>query len=222
MHLIRSWYAEVTPNFQLTPWAVNQDLMGLSFANHRKWTRRDLLLSWMILDSTTYGLIKKTLIVTGLGSGLGISGLRFFPTARESLAQKTRVSDFHIWFLHWCWNCSSIYWDGVLSEGNSRSEYLIETITNASYVQSVINWHFNISGHTPRGGGGTSFRNLVTLCASCNQKLASQTYREQYRLAGLQSGYEPSLLNASGSIERAFFRAFQFSSNMMHTRCELY
>ena len=36
MHLIRSWYVEVTPNFQLTPWALNQDLMGLSFANHRK------------------------------------------------------------------------------------------------------------------------------------------------------------------------------------------
>lgn len=71
-------------------------------------------------------------------------------------------------------------------------------------------------------GGETSFRNLVTLCASCNQELGSETYRELYRLAGLQSDYEPSLLNASGGSERAFFRAVQFSSNMMHTRCELY
>ena len=71
-------------------------------------------------------------------------------------------------------------------------------------------------------GGETSFRNLVTLCAPCNQELGAETYRELYRLAGLQSDYEPSLLNASGGSERAFVRAVQFSSNMMHTRCELY
>ncbi|MBG6311018.1 HNH endonuclease [Pseudomonas aeruginosa] len=71
-------------------------------------------------------------------------------------------------------------------------------------------------------GGETSFRNLVTLCAPCNQELGADTYRELYRLAGLQSGYEPSLLNASGGSERALWRAVQFSSNIMHTRCELY
>lgn len=71
-------------------------------------------------------------------------------------------------------------------------------------------------------GGETSFRNLVTLCASCNQKLGTETYRELYRLARLHSGYEPSLLSASSGSEAAFFRAVQFSSNMMHSRCELY
>lgn len=71
-------------------------------------------------------------------------------------------------------------------------------------------------------GGETSFRNLVTLCASCNQELGAETYRELYRFAGLRYGYEPSLLNASGGSERALLRAAQFSSNMMHSRCELY
>ncbi|HDS1708395.1 HNH endonuclease [Pseudomonas putida] len=71
-------------------------------------------------------------------------------------------------------------------------------------------------------GGETSFRNLVTLCAPCNQELGADMYRELYRLAGLQSGYEPSLLNSSDGSQRALLRAVQFSSNMMHTRCELY
>lgn len=79
----------------------------------------------------------------------------------------------------------------------------------------------HVRPHSKGGGGETSFRNLVTLCASCNQELGAETYRELYRLAGLQSGYEPSLLNASGGSERALLRAVQFSSNMMHARCEL-
>ena len=60
---------------------------------------------------------------------------------------------------------------------------------------------------------------LVTLCAPCNQELGAETYRELYRLAGLQSGYEPSLLNASG-VKKHF--GVLFNSLLMHTRCELY
>jgi hypothetical protein len=71
-------------------------------------------------------------------------------------------------------------------------------------------------------GGETSFRNLVTLCESCNQKMGADTYRELYRLAGLRDGYEPSLMKNSTFNDRALMRAVQFSANIMHTRCELY
>lgn len=71
-------------------------------------------------------------------------------------------------------------------------------------------------------GGETSFRNLVTLCATCNSQLGADSYRELYRLAGLRTGYEPSILKFSNGDDKAFWRAVQFSGNIMHTRCELY
>lgn len=71
-------------------------------------------------------------------------------------------------------------------------------------------------------GGETSFRNLVTLCESCNQIMGADSCRELYRLAGLRSSCEPVLLKGSNYDDRAFHRAVQFSSNIMHTRCELY
>lgn len=71
-------------------------------------------------------------------------------------------------------------------------------------------------------GGETSFRNLVTLCESCNQDMGAETYRELYDLASLRYSYEPSLLRNSEVNERAILRAAQFSRNIMHTRCELY
>ncbi|MGY2313133.1 HNH endonuclease [Pseudomonas sp. SDO5522_S412] len=71
-------------------------------------------------------------------------------------------------------------------------------------------------------GGETSFRNLVTLCERCNQDMGAGTYRELYDLASLRYSYEPSLLRNSEVNERAIIRAAQFSTNIMHTRCELY
>ncbi|KAA1280717.1 HNH endonuclease [Citrobacter pasteurii] len=71
-------------------------------------------------------------------------------------------------------------------------------------------------------GGETSYRNLVTLCEPCNQKLGSDCYRELFRLAGLKGDYEPSLVNKAMPDDKALIRAVQFSSNIMHTRCDLY
>lgn len=71
-------------------------------------------------------------------------------------------------------------------------------------------------------GGETSSRNLVTLCARCNQELKNEVHVDLYRLAGLSSGLEMSLLKSSNLSERAIARATYLSHNMMHTRCELW
>lgn len=72
------------------------------------------------------------------------------------------------------------------------------------------------------GGGETSFRNLVTLCEPCNQNMGAESYRFLYDLAGLRSSYEPSMLRSAQFTKNAMIRAVQLSSNIMHTRCELY
>jgi hypothetical protein len=71
-------------------------------------------------------------------------------------------------------------------------------------------------------GGETSYRNLVTLCTSCNQELGTVHCRELYQLAGLFGDIELSLLGEGALGKDAFVRASQFSSNIMHTRSELY
>lgn len=60
---------------------------------------------------------------------------------------------------------------------------------------------------------------LVTLRAPCNLELGVEMYRELYRLAGLQSGYEPYFLTVSG-VKKHF--GVLFKSLLTHTRCELY
>ncbi|MFC0226111.1 HNH endonuclease [Serratia aquatilis] len=71
-------------------------------------------------------------------------------------------------------------------------------------------------------GGETSYRNLVTLCEVCNQELGADYCRELYQLAGLFGGIELSLLRGGKLGKDAISRASQFSSNIMHTRSELY
>lgn len=71
-------------------------------------------------------------------------------------------------------------------------------------------------------GGETSYRNLVTLCNLCNQKLKAEYHSGLYELAGLQNSIEISLLRGGKFDEEAITRAAQFSSNIMHTRAELY
>lgn len=57
------------------------------------------------------------------------------------------------------------------------------------------------------------------LRAPCNLELGVEMYRELYRLAGLQSGYEPYFLTVSG-VKKHF--GVLFKSLLTHTRCELY
>lgn len=71
-------------------------------------------------------------------------------------------------------------------------------------------------------GGETNSRNLVTLCAKCNQNMGVEYNRELYELAGLRCDFEPSMISAHKLDLRAFERAVQFSHNIMNTRCELY
>jgi len=71
-------------------------------------------------------------------------------------------------------------------------------------------------------GGETSYRNLVTLCNDCNQKLRAEYYSGLYQLAGLQSSIEVSLLREGNFDDEAIHRAAQFSRNIMYTRSDLY
>ncbi|ELI8044527.1 HNH endonuclease [Yersinia enterocolitica] len=71
-------------------------------------------------------------------------------------------------------------------------------------------------------GGETSYRNLVTLCAECNQKLGAEYHRGLFHLAGLSGEIEISLLRGGKFDKAAFSRAVQFSGNIMHTRGDMY
>lgn len=71
-------------------------------------------------------------------------------------------------------------------------------------------------------GGETSYRNLMTLCGSCNQKLKAEYHSGLYELAGLQDGIEASLLRGGKLDKESIIRAAQFSKNIMHTRADLY
>ena len=70
--------------------------------------------------------------------------------------------------------------------------------------------------------GETSSRNMVTLCEPCNQAYADEMDRELYRLAGLPFGLEPSLLKDAPDRKVALRRAAYLSSNLMHTRCDVW
>lgn len=70
-------------------------------------------------------------------------------------------------------------------------------------------------------GGETSSRNLVVLCAPCNQRVGTDQISRLYSLAGIPSGLDPTLLqNATG--RDAVFRALELSANLMHSRCEVW
>ncbi|WP_238926066.1 HNH endonuclease [Achromobacter xylosoxidans] len=71
-------------------------------------------------------------------------------------------------------------------------------------------------------GGGTSSRNMVTLCEECNQGYRDEINPDLYRLAGLHYGYEPSLIKFAPDRQAALRRAVYFSNNLMHTRCDLW
>ncbi|MBP2167959.1 hypothetical protein J2125_001151 [Erwinia toletana] len=71
-------------------------------------------------------------------------------------------------------------------------------------------------------GGETSYRNLVTLCNDCNQELKAEHCSGLYELAGLYDGFEISQLRGTHSNENAVLQAMRFSSNIMHTRADLY
>lgn len=71
-------------------------------------------------------------------------------------------------------------------------------------------------------GGETSYRNLVTLCDNCNQNLKSDYVPGLFKRAGLISDFELSLLRGGNIGKDAALRAVQFSSNLMHTRVDLY
>ncbi len=71
-------------------------------------------------------------------------------------------------------------------------------------------------------GGETSYRNLVTLCENCNQGLKSEYCAGLFKRAGLFSDLELSLLRGGHSDQAAALRAMQFSSNLMHTRADMY
>ncbi|RPD83686.1 hypothetical protein EGK76_14820 [Luteimonas sp. 100069] len=71
-------------------------------------------------------------------------------------------------------------------------------------------------------GGETASRNMITLCANCNQAYADQIAPDLYRLAGLAYSHEPSLLKGAADKSTAFRRAVQVSNNLMHTRCEVW
>lgn len=76
---------------------------------------------------------------------------------------------------------------------------------------------------TPYSNAGeTSSRNMVTLCEPCNQAYADDLDYALYRLAGLPFGLEPSLLKAAPDPKAALLRAAYLSSNLMHTRCEIW
>jgi len=71
-------------------------------------------------------------------------------------------------------------------------------------------------------GGETHSSNLIALCEPHNQELNDEYHIELYELAGLQSGIEPALLKKSDLSDLAIARAVQFSSNLMHTRCDVW
>lgn len=71
-------------------------------------------------------------------------------------------------------------------------------------------------------GGETSYRNLVTLCKDCNEELKADYAPGLFKRAGLISDFELSLLRSGNIGEDAALRAVQFSSNLMHTRVDLY
>lgn len=71
-------------------------------------------------------------------------------------------------------------------------------------------------------GGESHSSNLVALCDKCNQKLSDEYHIELYELAGIHHGVEPALLKQSNLGERAMGRAVQFSSNLMHSRCDVW
>lgn len=71
-------------------------------------------------------------------------------------------------------------------------------------------------------GGETHSSNLILLCEPHNQELADEYRSELYGLAGLHFGMEPSLLKQSDLSNLALARAVQFSTNIMHTRCDVW
>lgn len=71
-------------------------------------------------------------------------------------------------------------------------------------------------------GGETHSTNLILLCEPHNQELADEYLIELYQLAGLHFGMEPSLLKRSDLSDLALARVVQFSSNIMHTRCDVW
>ncbi len=71
-------------------------------------------------------------------------------------------------------------------------------------------------------GGETSPRNLVTLCAPCNEHLDNGYFPELFDLAGLKTTVDGPFIASSDLSERAFVRAKYFTRNTMYTRCETF
>ncbi|WP_091798133.1 HNH endonuclease [Lysobacter sp. yr284] len=71
-------------------------------------------------------------------------------------------------------------------------------------------------------GGETSSGNLVTLCEACNQNLKNEVDIGLYQLAGLHHGYDPAILGEVKNSSVALKWARYLSSNLMHSRCELW
>jgi len=71
-------------------------------------------------------------------------------------------------------------------------------------------------------GGETTSRNLVTLCKSCNEKLADTTDLTLYIAAGLHFDYDLSLLKNFKISTEIRNKALDISSNLIQTRCEIW
>jgi hypothetical protein len=70
-------------------------------------------------------------------------------------------------------------------------------------------------------GGETTARNLICLCAPCNQSLGTEKLDELYELAGLPHGIDIGLMKGEFT-DTAFTAALKLSDNLMHTRCEIF
>jgi len=70
-------------------------------------------------------------------------------------------------------------------------------------------------------GGETTSRNLVTLCADCNQKIGRERLDRLYEIADLHYGYDPSLFKNIGTDD-FIYEAVDLSDNLMQTRCEIW
>ena len=70
------------------------------------------------------------------------------------------------------------------------------------------------------GGGETTSRNLVPLCAKCNQKIGDEEIRNLYALAGMPHTFDLGLIKAEVTQD-AVVAAAMISQNLMHSRCDL-
>lgn len=71
-------------------------------------------------------------------------------------------------------------------------------------------------------GGETTTRNLVALCEACNNGLGDAQHDVLYEMAGLPHGCDLGLFNGKPLTELSFRQVMRLSSNLMHTRCEVW